>query len=95
MRGCMIVHLSYVPFAVVCTTIAWSRLLLARGLGVPAVVHRGACVVAWLNRPPLHASGVVVKVFPQLVGVAKCCFCALYHLATVVGVPRSMRFVEY
>ena len=96
MRGCLIAYLSYVPFAVVCTTIEWSRLLLARGLGVPAVVRRGAFrAVAWLSRPPLHASGVVVEVFPKLVGVAKCCFCALYHLALVVGVPCSMRFVEY
>ena len=95
MSDCMMARLSHVPFAMVGTTIEWARLLLARGLGVPALVYRGACAVAWFNRPPLHASGVVVKVFLKLVGVAKCCFCALYHLATVVGVPRSMRFVEY
>ena len=91
----MIALLSHAPFAMVGATTEWARLLLTHGLGVPAFVYRGACAVAWLNRPPLHAPGVVVEVFLKLVGIAKGCFCALYHLALVVGVPYSMRFVEY
>ena len=73
-----------------------ARLLLVRGLRASVGLRRSAFrAMAWLGWYPLRVPGEAAEAFLELLSVAQRRFRTLYHLASVMGLPRSVRFVEH